>query len=131
MLNMFKRQGFTVIEGVGGIVQFMDGRHEILHRTFVYAPGTKKLAARMLNFPNTSQHQPPAWVPRQLATYVTLNADLLNAFDTCSTLVDDMAGEPDTFKSIIKGIKNDRELERTHEEGVVVYRDHLCVRGRS
>ena len=39
MLKIFKEQGFTAIQGVGGFVNFSADEYEILHRTFVYAPG--------------------------------------------------------------------------------------------
>ena len=49
-----QEQGFTAIQGIGGFVNFATADYEILHRTYIHAPGNKAggdrfaLAARML-----------------------------------------------------------------------------------
>ena len=59
-------QGFTAIQGVGGFLNFSTDKYEMLHRTFIYAPGNQaegqerfELSARMLKFPNGGTFTPP------------------------------------------------------------------------
>lgn len=54
LLKILQEQGFDAIQGLGGHVQLMSGGHEILHHSFIYAPGEYRLAARMLEFPRTT-----------------------------------------------------------------------------
>jgi hypothetical protein len=102
-LKILAEQGFDAIQGVGGHVNLATGEHELLHRTFVYAPPVKRaggpegenynLAARMLDFPNRSGLSPQPWVPRELATYITCNWRMQEAFGHSKTLVDSFLGE--------------------------------------
>ena len=64
--------GFTAITGAGGYVNFYVEPYEMLHRSFIYAPGNKtgerfELAARMMQLPNGGKFLPPSWVPRDVA----------------------------------------------------------------
>jgi hypothetical protein len=66
------------------------------------------LAMRMLNFPNVDgqKHQPPAWIPRNLAAFVSVSADLRNAFEYSKTLVNELADD-EIFDDVIDSLKND------------------------
>jgi hypothetical protein len=39
LLKLLRNQGFAAIQGLGGFVNFSTGQQEMLHRTFIYAPG--------------------------------------------------------------------------------------------
>ena len=115
MLKILREQGFTAIEGVGGFVNFAAEGYEVLHRSFVYAPGNPAgvqrftLAARMLEFPNSSGGEPflpPAWVPRDVATYGAFNVDTKNAFESSKTLVNAIVGD-EVFEDVLDSIKTD------------------------
>ncbi|MEX0866906.1 MAG: hypothetical protein WD030_06070, partial [Pirellulales bacterium] len=118
MLKTLKNQGFTAIQGFGGNVNFaVEGGRDILHRTYIYAPAVERaadddnkdkydLAARMMKFPNNPMHDPPNWVPRDLATYTSGYVDLANAFEASSTLVNELA-DAEVFEDVIDGLKND------------------------
>jgi hypothetical protein len=111
MLKVMRNQGFTAIEGVGGFVNFMVDKYEMLHRTFIYGPGSKegerfKLAARMLDMPNGGEFAPPEWVPRDIATYGVLNINSKGAFENSKTLVNEVVGD-DVFDDVIESIKVD------------------------
>src|SRR5262249_40439537 len=90
LVKVFRNQGFTAIQGVGGYVNFSAGNYEILHRTMIYAPPLAghtaqdkdkyPLAARMLRFPAAGDLLPPSWVPSDVATCTTFNCDIQNAF---------------------------------------------------
>ncbi len=115
MLKILREQGFTAIEGIGGFVNFAAEGYEILHRSFVYAPGNPAgvarftLAARMLEFPNSASGEtftPPAWVPRDVASYAAFNVDTKNAFENSKTLVNAIVGD-EVFEDVLDSIKTD------------------------
>jgi hypothetical protein len=111
MLKILKNQGFTAIEGVGGFVNFSVDAYEMLHRTFIYAPGKKgaerfELAARMLDLPNGGQFLPPDWVPRDVASYMTVNLNTKNAFESSKTLVNEIVGD-EVFEDVLESIHTD------------------------
>ncbi|MGD9721781.1 MAG: hypothetical protein AB7O59_05165 [Pirellulales bacterium] len=111
MLKILKNQGFTAIEGVGGFVNFYVTGYEMLHRTFIYAPGNKsgdrfELAARMLDLPNGGNFLPPDWVPRDVASYAALNLNTSNAFEMSKTLVNEVVGD-EVFDDVIESIRSD------------------------
>jgi hypothetical protein len=114
MLKVFSEQGFTAIQGVGGFVFFATDEHEILHRTFVYAPpapgasGAEKyrLAARMLDFPGSDGLMAQPWIPRHAASYFTFNVKLAQAFEYSKTLVNALAGD-EVFEDVLDSIRSD------------------------
>jgi hypothetical protein len=85
----------------------------MLHRTFIFAPGEPggasrfQLAARMLDFPNASQWDWPAWIPRDLATATSFRIKTRDAFEHSATLVDAIAGDEDFFDDLLASIKDD------------------------
>jgi hypothetical protein len=112
MFKILKEQGFTAIQGMGGFVNFSVEPYEILHRTFVYAPGNTAggtrftLAARMLDFPNGGSFGPPNWVPRDVASYVAFNVNTRNAFENSKTLVNEIVGD-EVFEDVLESIRTD------------------------
>ncbi|MDG2207765.1 MAG: hypothetical protein P8K78_07660 [Pirellulales bacterium] len=119
LVHVLQTQGFDAIKGMGGLISFATGDQDILHRTMVFAPAVNRapgeantdkydLAMRMLNFPNSdvASHQPPKWIPRNLAAYINLNMDLLNAFEYSKTLVNAVADD-EIFDDVIDSLKND------------------------
>jgi hypothetical protein len=119
LVKVFKSQGFTAIQGVGGFVNFSAGTYEILHRTVVYAPPVAghgpqdkyTLAARMLRFPAGGDLMPPSWVPSDVATCTTFNCDIQNAFSVIDTLVDEMVGDK-VFHNMINSLRDDPDGPR-------------------
>ncbi len=111
------RQGFDAVKAVGGVVVLDDGLHELRHHTLIHAPpldGRKpfasdryKLAARMLQFPNTARLDPPTWVPRDVSSWMTMQWDMKNAFASVESLVDDVVGEKGVFDDVIASLKED------------------------
>ena len=111
------RQGFDAVKAVGGVIVLDDGLHDLRHHTLVHAPpleGRKafaadryKLAARMLQFPNTARLEPPSWVPRDVSSWVTMQWDMKTAFESAESLVDDVVGEKGVFDDVIASLKED------------------------
>ncbi len=117
MLQVLANQGFDAIQGLGGFVVLSEGEYEVLHRTFVYAPPVKRaaddknlekydLAARMLEFPNSTVLAPPKWVPRDLAAYLSFNWNVQKAFYASETIVNEIAGD-EVFHDVLESIKTD------------------------
>lgn len=116
MLKILKQEGFTAIEGIGGYINFSVDQYEMLHRTFIYAPGNQSgerftRSARMLDFPNGGAFTPPSWVPRDVASYATLNVNVKNAFEYSKTLVNEIVGD-EVFEDVIDSIKTDENGPR-------------------
>ena len=118
MLKILKNQGFDAVQGIGGLIVLSTGEHDILHHSFIFAPAVKReagdestdkynLAARMLNFPNTATLEPEPWVPRELASHLTFNWKMREAFEYASTLVDEIADSPGIFEEVLESIAKD------------------------
>src|SRR6185295_310909 len=97
-----------------------------------YAPAVKRqpgderkdkydLAMRMLDFPNSVQAQDlevQGWALSEIATYLTFNWKMKEAFNYSETLVDAIVGDKGTFKEIWRGMKTDENGPRSEERRV-------------
>ena len=114
--NLLREQGFDAIRGVGGhLYVAIDEQHNFVHHTAVYAPADPeattpdkyRLAMRMIDLPNRTGMDVEGWVPRMIASYTTVNIDLLNAYDNIASLFDAIAGYEDAFKTMIDRFEKD------------------------
>jgi hypothetical protein len=122
LIKVFKDQGFTAIQGVGGFVNFSAGKYELLHRTMIYAPSIGghdgqdinkyNLSARMLRFPPGGDLSPPAWVPRDVSTYGSFNWDIKTAFSVINSIADEMVGEKGVFSDVLDSLRDDPDGPR-------------------
>jgi hypothetical protein len=106
-LKVAKSQGFTAVKGIGGFAKLSLGSYGVLHRTFVYAPPPYQLAMRMAVFPNGGDFSPQDWVRRDVSTFMSFQADMLNAFDHFDTLFDEIYGEEGVWKDTLDSIEED------------------------
>jgi hypothetical protein len=134
LLKILQTQGFTAVQGLGGHLFFNTNDVEVLHRTFVYAPPVKRgpndkskdkydLAMRMLDFPNSTnmnELEPQPWALPDVATYLTFNWKMRQAFDHAETLVDAIIGDKGAFKEIWQSLKLD-----TGGPQIDIYKDLL------
>jgi hypothetical protein len=116
ILTLLREEGFGVVQGAAGHVFLADGEHEMLHRSFIYAPadpdaepGDKyRLAARMLQFPNEVTQGPPAWAPHNVATFLSLNWKVGEAFDKyVGSIVDRFADGEGIYEEVLQSIEED------------------------
>jgi hypothetical protein len=121
ILKILQRQGFTAVQGIGGHIFFATGGTEVLHRTFIYAPPAPRsagdevkdkynLAMRMLDFPNSPNAgalEPQAWALPDVASYLSFNWKMREAFDHSETLVDAIINDKGAFKDIWRNLKSD------------------------
>src|SRR5262249_49812628 len=114
-LRVLQKQGFAAVQGIGGHVFFATDGVEMLHRTYVYAPpvaGAKEkyeLAMRMLDFPNTApgQLEPQVWALPEIASYLSFNWKMRDAFKFSETLVDAIINDKGAFKDIWDNLRTD------------------------
>ncbi len=112
VVNLLERQGFDAIRAAGGEFTIGHRDFDLLHYGFVLAPPVTsepsryRLAARMLQFPNSTSTPIPRWVGKQIASYTRLNWNLSEAFWAAETLVDDALGQA-MFKDMLDGIRDD------------------------
>jgi len=111
LLDQLEAAGFSAIQAVGGFVDVAVDRYELVHRTAVYAPKPHEKSMKMMVFPNTARSSPPAWIPRDVATYTVLYCDLLNAFDNFGPLFEQMAadGVEGIWLDTLEGLKTDED----------------------
>lgn len=62
---------------------------------------------RMARFPNGGSFAPHDWVARDVSSYMSFQADMLNAFDHFDTLFDEIYGESGVWKDTLESIEED------------------------
>lgn len=118
ILKVLARQGFTAVQGAGGHVFFSTDEHELLHRTFIYAPAVARkptdksqdkynLAMRLASFPNSKEVIAQDWIPEGTASYLTFHWNLKDVFHHVGSLVDDLAGEEGVFDEVLLSLEQD------------------------
>lgn len=110
-VKIARNQGFDAIRGIGGVVNLSDDQYDMLHRTYVYAPPPYELAMRMMVFPNGGDFAPESWVPRNISSYMSFQCDIVNAFDRCDTLFDEIYGDEGVWQDTLEGIKEDTGID--------------------
>ncbi|QEF96720.1 hypothetical protein Mal15_07480 [Stieleria maiorica] len=108
VIELLERQGFGVIEAVGGVGVVAGQRFDILHSGIVLAPGKLTKAARMLQAKNSIRLPIPAWPTDDSGAFFRFNWELESAFWAAESLVNDALGE-DLFRPMIEGIRDDPE----------------------
>ena len=109
LAESLKKAGFSVLQGVGGTLSFASEGYELVHRTFVYAPGPFEKSARILSFPNHTEFEPPAFIPRDLATMSIGYCNILQGFDSIGPLFDQTVGEGEegVWDDVLASLKED------------------------
>ena len=113
-LRILSDDGFDVIQGIGGFLFLATADHDVLERTFVYAPtppglaeaSNFRLGARVLEFANRKSLAPSKLVPADVSSYLTANWNMRDAFFHSKTLVNGLAGDQ-IFDDVIDSIRDD------------------------
>jgi hypothetical protein len=108
VLQLLERQGFGVIEALGGTGVVAGKRFDVLHRGVVLASGKLTKAARMLQTLGVQREAIPGWPTSDCGAFYRLNWDLEPSFWAAESLVNDALGE-DLFRPMIEGIRDDPE----------------------
>jgi hypothetical protein len=108
VLQLLERQGFGVIQALGGIGVVHGKRFDVLHRGVVLAPGKLTKAARMLQSTNKPREEIPSWPTQDTGSFYRIHWELEDSFWAAESLVNDALGE-DLFRPMIEGIRDDPE----------------------
>jgi hypothetical protein len=105
--------GLDAIKSMGGSFSFATEKHEVLFRAMIYGPrkdaanAAQKRVFGFLDFMEVPGQTatPPIWVPEDASSYFTATWDLQRAFGNIGHFVDAIAGEEDTWSSILEKMK--------------------------
>ena len=110
-VKTLKDQGFGAWKGIGGRVSIATGEHEVLHRTFTYAPrkSNNPNAKRMFDLFDFSGNklEPQSWVPADCSAHVTVNWQLSKALTSVGHLFDAFMDNPGDWKRLLHDLKAD------------------------
>ena len=115
--NTLKKLGFGAFQGIGGIVNFATYEHEIVHRTFIYAPRTgderDKRVFGLVDFRNrnNAKFTPPAFVPYDSSAYFSGVWDMGSAVKNVGDVVDAFLQEEGLFEQMLVSFKTDMKID--------------------
>lgn len=115
--KVLKDQGFGAFKAMGGNVSVATGEHELLHRSFTYAPRGQKIdnsdqVFKMFNFAGNSKPLKPAnWVPKEASALVIGNWDFSDALGSVGGLYDGFLDEEGAFERTLNDFKVDPDMQ--------------------
>lgn len=113
-LAILKSQGFDAVRAAGGHINLSTNDFEVIHRTFVFAPPVTDQpskyqgAARMLAFAESNHVPLPKWVPRDVATMLSMNWNVLNGFNYATGLIDQIVDSEGFVEDVLKSFETDK-----------------------
>ena len=132
--SILKDQGLGAAKAIGGNVGIATGDHELLHRTFTYAPRNKnvKNAKRMFDLFDFSPVQgkpltPPSWVSEDCSAYISANWEFSKALSSFGHLYDAFIGEEGSFKRLLNDFKIDPDMQLDIEKLVGLIDNRVTV----
>ena len=126
-----KKLGFGAFQGIGGVVNFATYDHEVLIRTFVYAPRTgderDSRVFGLVDFRNRNgaSFAPPSFVPYDSAAYFTGVWNMTSAIKNVGDVVDAFLQEEGLFEQMLVSFKTDMKIDL--HEVVDSFDDQLFV----
>ncbi len=117
--RILRENGFDGFKGIGGFVALSTGKHEILHRTFVYKPVVdtidkkQKRVFGLFDFENKHQKvlTPPGFVPEDVAAYFSASWDIQRAFKNVGHAVDTFAKEEGSFEKALETTRIEMDVD--------------------
>ncbi len=131
--KVLREQGFEAFKGIGGNVAIATGEHEVLHRTFTFAPRNQpiknnKQVFKMFNFQGNSLPLEPAnWVPEEASAYLVGNWEFSDALWSVGSLYDAFLDEPGAFDRTLSDFKVDPDMRLDVEKLVGLLNNRLTV----
>ncbi|HEV7282546.1 MAG TPA: hypothetical protein VGN57_20245 [Pirellulaceae bacterium] len=119
LVVILRRQGFDAIKGVAGVAELNAPQFDVLHRTYVYAPGPFTKAAQMLDFPASPKLEPLPFVPENVSLNADFRWNVKEAFEHSKLLVDDIA-EDKIFDAVVEQLRDDPSGPRIDLRGEIV-----------
>ncbi|MBQ1454504.1 MAG: hypothetical protein IIZ25_01480 [Thermoguttaceae bacterium] len=102
-------QGFSGIQGVGGIFDFGTEQYEGIFRMKVYIPEQPTLALKMLRFLDSKEIPVPDWVGQESSRCSFLNMDILSLFNNMGPLFDDFVGTAGVWEDTLQSLEKDEK----------------------
>ncbi|MDZ4657547.1 MAG: hypothetical protein SH868_08190 [Bythopirellula sp.] len=104
--NQLAAAGFQVIRAAGGMMRFATTEHDMEHHWFIYAPGEREKAARLLDFKPLDAWELPAWIPANVDSVVEVHWNLAGALTGYGSLFDAAYAEgiEGTFEAVLDDI---------------------------
>ena len=115
--STLKKLGFGAFQGIGGVVNFSTYEHEVLVRTFVYAPRTgderDKRVFGLVDFRNRNKasFEPPSFVPFDSAAFFSVAWNLSSAIKNVGGVVDAFLQEEGLFEQMLVSFKTDMKID--------------------
>lgn len=115
--SILKTQGLGAAQAIGGNIALSTGEHELLHRTFTYAPREQSIenAKRMFelfNFKATDKKlTPPDWVPEDSSAYIIGNWEMTSALNGFAHVYDAFIGDEGSFARLLNDFKIDPDMQ--------------------
>ena len=104
--------GFKDILGVGGILDLATDNNQLAYRIKAYAPQPYTGAAlKMLSFKNSTDFDPPEWMPDDAVRFTILYADPQVIFENIGPIFDDIVEEPGVWDAVIQAFLEDKFRE--------------------
>jgi ribosomal protein S6 len=131
--RILQQQGFDVIRGVGGQIGLATGRHEVLHKAFIYAPREKLSKSQQRVFElfdfkleKDSKQDPADWVPADVAGFFAGNWDFQKVLDNVGPIYDAFLDEGD-FDRMINDFKVDAQMKLDIPKLVGMLQDQVTI----
>lgn len=107
-----KKAGFDSVKAAAGLITVADDKYDVLHRIAIHAPHHPawEKSMQMLKLANAGNLlADETWVPADVATFTTLDVDVMNAFEHFGPLFDQTVGGGDegVWAATLDSIKND------------------------
>jgi hypothetical protein len=117
--RILEQEGFDALKGIGGQVSFGTSDHEILHRTFIYAPrngangANQKRFFGLFDFTNSKKQglKPESWVPNDVSAYFSCCWDMSLALKNVAGVVDSFMKEQGSFDNIMNSLKSEMNVD--------------------
>ena len=107
ILKVLENQGFSKLAAVVGRVRLADDSFDIFHDAFVQTEPPLPVSVQVLDFPNVVSNRIPSWVSAEAASFLATAWNAKEAFWKVESIVDEVAGQPGVFDSVIEGIQTD------------------------
>lgn len=101
-------EGFQVIRAAGGAMSFNTAELDLMHQWFVFAPGKREKAARMLDFSQLAKLELPSWTPANIDSVLSLGWNLSGALTGYGSWFDATwaEGEQGTFEAVLEDVRD-------------------------
>ncbi len=131
-----RNNGFDAFQGVGGNVSVATSEHEVLHRTYIYAPRDEKLVGKKQVFDlfdfsreNTDPLTPAKWVPSDCSDYFVANWNMSRALDGFGVIYDGIMGEDaeGEFDRMLSDFRVDPDMQLDIRKLIGLMDDRITV----